>query len=138
MKITRDVVSDLWPIYEAGEASTDTRAVVERFLADDPEFAVTLRGAGRMTLPAAAVPSSSGAEARALKRTRDLVHGRGWLRGVRLFALVMTVFALKRLLQETAWTVPPARFIGEALMAAAAWALYSAVLMRERRRALKA
>jgi hypothetical protein len=56
---------------------------------------------------------------------------------VRLFALVMTVFALKRLLQEAAWTGSPARFIGEAVVAAIAWSLYAAVLMRERRKALR-
>ena len=32
MKITRDVVTDLWPLYVAGEASPDTQALVMRFL----------------------------------------------------------------------------------------------------------
>ena len=39
MKITRDVVSDLWPLYSSGEASADTRVLVDEFLRDDPEFA---------------------------------------------------------------------------------------------------
>jgi len=135
MKITRDVVSDLWPLYEAGEASSDTKALVDEFLAQEPAFAATLRGA--LTLPNVEVPMTANDPARALSRTRDLVHGRGWLRGVRLFALVMTVFALRRLLQDVAWTEPPARFIGEAVTAGIAWGVYAAVLMRERRNALR-
>jgi hypothetical protein len=38
-KLTRDVVTDLWPLYSAREASADTRALVEAFLEEDPEFA---------------------------------------------------------------------------------------------------
>lgn len=38
-KLTRDVVTDLWPLYAAGEASPDTRALVEAFLKEDAEFA---------------------------------------------------------------------------------------------------
>ena len=39
MKITRDVILDLLPVYLADEASDDTRALVEQFLADDPTLA---------------------------------------------------------------------------------------------------
>lgn len=36
MKVTRNVIADLMPLYEAGEASADTRALVEAFLKADP------------------------------------------------------------------------------------------------------
>jgi len=39
MRITRDVVYDLLPGYFAGEVSADTRALIDEFLATDPEFA---------------------------------------------------------------------------------------------------
>lgn len=39
MKISRDVIIDLLPLYLAGEASEDTRQLVEQFLADDPALA---------------------------------------------------------------------------------------------------
>jgi hypothetical protein len=138
MKVTRDVVSDLWPLYEAGEASADTRALVDAFLAEEPAFADTLKRG--LSLPATEVPMamSQSIETAALARTRDLVHGRGWLRGVKLFALVMTAFALTRLLQEVSWTGSPARFVAEAAMAAIAWSVYTAVLMHQRRKALRA
>jgi RNA polymerase sigma-70 factor (ECF subfamily) len=56
---TRDVVVDLWPLYVSGEASPDTRALVESFLEKDPEFAERLReheGAG-LRAPAVALPA---------------------------------------------------------------------------------
>ena len=49
MKPTRDVVVDLWPLYSSGEASAQTRAFVEAFIAEDREFGDRLRreeGAG--------------------------------------------------------------------------------------------
>lgn len=43
MKPTRDVVVDLWPLYASGEASPDTRALVEAFIGEDREFGDRLR-----------------------------------------------------------------------------------------------
>jgi hypothetical protein len=42
-KVTRDLVVDLWPVYASGEASADTRALVEGFMKEDPEFGERLR-----------------------------------------------------------------------------------------------
>ncbi len=92
MKITRDVISDLWPLYAAGEATDDTRRLVEHFLVDDPEFRTVLRQ--RFDMPAENVSLPPDHEARALARTRELIRGGGWLRGVRLVAIVLSVLAL--------------------------------------------
>lgn len=54
--ITRDVISDLWPLYASGEASPDTRALVEAFLREDPEFAQTLHDSVLGTLPQLEAP----------------------------------------------------------------------------------
>jgi anti-sigma factor RsiW len=58
-KATRDVVVDLWPLYVSGEASADSRALVEAFLAQDAELAERLRepeaaglGGSALALPA--------------------------------------------------------------------------------------
>ncbi len=135
MKITRDVVSDLWPVYEAAEASADTRALVDEFLAQDPSFAAALRGG--MTLPKMEVPMQATTETHALKRTRDLVRGRGWLRGVRLFALAMTALAVGRVVEDTTFTAPPIRFVATAVVALVGWIVYVVALERQRRRALR-
>ena len=42
MKITRDIINDLLPLYQSGDASPDTRELVETFLKDDPEFSRTV------------------------------------------------------------------------------------------------
>jgi len=39
MTVTRDVILDLLPLYLADEASADTRALVETYLATDPQMA---------------------------------------------------------------------------------------------------
>ena len=39
MKITRDVILDLLPLYLDGEASPDTQVLVEQYLETDPELA---------------------------------------------------------------------------------------------------
>ena len=39
MKITRDVILDLLPLYIANELSEDTRSLVDEYLETDPEIA---------------------------------------------------------------------------------------------------
>ena len=39
LKVTREVITDLLPLYESGEASEETKRLVRAFLAADPEFA---------------------------------------------------------------------------------------------------
>ena len=41
--VTRNVVSDLWPLCQSGDASADSRALVDAYLADDAGFASVLR-----------------------------------------------------------------------------------------------
>jgi hypothetical protein len=43
MKVTRDVIVDLWPAYASGEASIDTKALVEEFFGQDRQLERLLR-----------------------------------------------------------------------------------------------
>ena len=135
LNVTRDVVADLWPIYEAGEATADTRALVEEFLAGDPAFAASLRETP--ALNASPAPAPPDVKLAALKRTRDLVRGNSWLRGLRLAAFVLTLFALGRIISDTSWDVSPRGFIADAIMATVLWALYCVLLRRYRMRSLR-
>ena len=135
MKVTRDVVSDLWPLYVAGEASADTRALVDMFLADDPEFSERLKRSG--ALPAADVPRPPDAELAAFKRSRDLVYGRSWLRGLRLAALAMTIFSIYRAVTQIPWSLTPRLFLYEGSMAAILWTAYILFLRRYRVQSLR-
>jgi anti-sigma factor RsiW len=79
MDVTRDIVKDLLAVYLAGDASSDTRAVVEEWLKRDPELARQAAEARQDLLPPVATPAAS-AQKRALARTR---------RGLRLRSLAM-------------------------------------------------
>jgi anti-sigma factor RsiW len=77
MNVTRDVMKDLVTIYLAGEASGDTRALVEEHLKSDPALAreVEAARAGASFLPPAPAPEAA-AERRALEATRQLLKAR--------------------------------------------------------------
>ena len=79
MNITRDIIIDLWPVYLSGEASTDTRALVEEFLQQDTELARLLQEQSQAELLKSAIPSlPPDREAQALNRTKRLLHGWDW------------------------------------------------------------
>jgi hypothetical protein len=50
MKVTRDVILDLLPLYLAEEASADTKALVGEYLEADPELARVARESASMRL----------------------------------------------------------------------------------------
>lgn len=137
MNVTWNVINDLWPVYESGEASDDTRAIVEAFLAADPEFARRLRSAP--VVAEGAVPAArKDGETAALERTRDLVYGRRpGLRGLRLLATVLSIFAGSQLIQDTAWIRSPRVFLARLTAAVVCWIGYVLLLRHYRARALR-
>ena len=119
MNVTREVINDLWTVYVAGEASTDTRALVEAFLRQDPELARLLQGRGEEALLRQDPPRlSPDREAQALRRTKRLLHGWDWL----LFmAMLFSGFAFGRIVADTSWDVSPVNFIVMATIAGVFW-----------------
>jgi hypothetical protein len=71
MQVTKDIVHDLLPVYLAGEATQDTQAVVEAYLAEDPQLREIV-GAARLDQPPP-VEVPAGLEQRSLQRTRRLL-----------------------------------------------------------------
>jgi hypothetical protein len=136
MTVTRDVITDLWPVYAAGEASADTRALVEAFLRQDPGFARLLREGGTEDLRRldAGRPAPD-REARALWRTRRLLHGWDWLLFVAIF---FSCSAFGRIVADTSWDVSPVNFIITASIAAAFWVAFFARLIWARRTVYRA
>jgi hypothetical protein len=91
MKVTRDVILDLWPVYESGAASEDTRRLVDAFLDQDPEFARAIReGEEKMSQTLAAVPvlPHPDAERAALARTQLLLRLRYYFLALACFLTV--------------------------------------------------
>lgn len=132
--VSRDVISDLWPVYAAGEASPDTRALVESFLAADPAFAHTLHESSGLSLGSANGPVlSPDHELDALARTRKRIWGHLWLLQL---AMLFSALAFGRIVSDTSWDVSPRNFIVIASMAAAFWVAFLVSLYRVRARIL--
>jgi len=134
MNVTRQVISDLWPLYVSGEASADTRALVESFLATDPPFATTLResaGAGPGSTSTPALEPDH--ELKTLARTRRRLRGHLWLLQL---ALVFTMLSFGRIVADTSWDVSPRNFIVTAAIATTFWIAFFLSLIRMRTRIL--
>lgn len=71
LEVTRDVISDLWPLCRSGEASAGSRALVESFLAEDRPFAAKLQESTTMIPELPAVQLSPEAERVLLDDARD-------------------------------------------------------------------
>jgi len=82
MNVNRDVVNDLLPLYLAGEASAGTRALLEEYLRENPDFASEVR---EQAARSAALLSQGGVllppdhEKATLERTRRFNRGRARL-----------------------------------------------------------
>ena len=89
MNVTRNVIHDLLPAYVAGDASTDTVALVEAFLQHDPDLARSveaLRANPLPELPAALQPTR---EKETLNMTKQLLRWRGILMGLAIFLTLL-------------------------------------------------
>jgi hypothetical protein len=129
--VTRDVIHDLWPLYVSGDVSADTRALVDEFLAQDPELARDLRSGGGgllgESLPAEPPPGHG-------LKTLRLVKRRLWGYPVFLqLAMIFSVMAFGRIVADTSWDVSPLNFIVTASIAAFFWIAFCVSLYRGRR-----
>lgn len=105
LEVTRDVISDLWPIYRTGEAAAETSKLVEAFLVEDPSFSAMLRESERLTPGAGSVRLSPDAERRLL----DDARRRAWMKlvviagSIGLGAVLLLVALMGLLLQFVPW-----------------------------------
>ena len=129
MSITRPVIVDLWPAYVSGEASAETRSLVEEFLRTDPEFARQLRKnpLGGIAPP----PLPADVETNAFVRARRRLRGFPWLLQL---AMLFSASAFARIVSDTSWDVSPRNFIITAAIAACFWIAFFVTLWRMRAR----
>jgi hypothetical protein len=134
MKITRDVIADLWPVFASGEGSPDTKRLVEQFIERDPEFGRLLRDKSADELLKTAAPAlPPDHEVKALNRTKKVLLGTNWLF---FCALGFSLVAFGRIVSDTTWSNSPKPFIGLAVIAAAFWIVFLARLAAAQRKAL--
>ena len=95
MNITQGVVNDLLPVYFSGEASNDTRSLVEDYFRENPEFERMARSAGMPleTLRAAQpLAADSEKEKRDLESVRCGLDRRKWMFGLCLYLTLSPLF----------------------------------------------
>ena len=85
MNVSRDVIADLWLVYTSGEASEDTRKIVEDFLEKDPEFATILKQERSNQMFDTPKPPSADQEMRALRATRKRLRSQRILMAFAIF-----------------------------------------------------
>jgi anti-sigma factor RsiW len=92
VRVTRAVIDDLLPLYLDGEASADTRMLVEAYLKEDGELARLVRASRDERSPIMTAqtlaPPSPDIERRALERTRAILRGQQWTLAL---AIVLTL-----------------------------------------------
>lgn len=97
--VTREIISDLWPLYKAGEASSDTVRLVEAFLQQDSAFRALLEESEEVSSGVAKSHFSPDAELRLLSVARKRVIGTIVLAsvsiGIVLFVIALAIHALK-------------------------------------------
>lgn len=72
-EMTREIIIDLLPTYFAGEASEQTRRLVEEYFERDPEFARMARRMNDRLLQEMPVQLSENHQMRTLRRTKNTV-----------------------------------------------------------------
>jgi anti-sigma factor RsiW len=134
MIVTRDVARDLLPLVLAGEASEDSKKLVEQALAADPALAreADALRAG-LALPPTPAPPPSG-EKRALDATRALLRQRSSTFAVALLFTVLPLSFAFRGSEVTFLLIRDAPIVGLAWWATAAvmWGWHFAIRRRLR------
>jgi hypothetical protein len=139
MNITRNVIQDLLPVYFAGEASPDTKQLVEDFFRGDPEFARMAQQNSRLHLEAPAVNPAAHAEAEALFRTKRAIRQRSWLMAFAIFCTLVpftVAFDSSRGLVFFMWRDAPALAMALQVAGIGLWIGYFVRARRLRRTSL--
>ncbi len=92
-EITRDVISDLWPLHKAGEASADSERIIEAFLAEDAAFRSLLEESESIRGGMPKVAMSPDAELRMIALSRERIRATVWLVGAGIGAFVFVSMA---------------------------------------------
>ena len=123
MNVTRGVIMDLLPVYLAGEAGSETRALIEEFMKQDPAFALTVEkqkialGTESESLKAGNDALPRDLELQTLAKTHSMIERRGWFLAL---ALMFTAFPFSFQFDKSSFTFLLVRDVP--MLALACWA----------------
>ena len=136
MNITHDVITDLLPLYLAGEASSDTRALLEEYLRAHPAFAADIRAHAEKSVALLSTPTispSSDHEKATFERVRRFNRRRTQILA---FALACTLMPFAVAFgHRTQWVMlrdAPQQAAFFAIVAAGCWITYALMGRRVR------
>jgi anti-sigma factor RsiW len=135
MNVTKDVVIDLLPAYLSGEASADTRALIEEVAAREPAVARLVESARRegkepmLKQPLVLPPNL---ERETVSRTRGVLQWRSWMLSLAIMCTLLPFTFNFSVHPITLWLVrdPRSRLLW--VVAAALWLAYGLVGRRLR------
>ncbi len=104
MKVTRNVITDLLPLYLADEASADSSMLIQKFLEQDPEFAKLITTINSESFIPKDVPeySAPDQELSALTKTKRFINLRSWLMGSGFF-FTTSLFGIRSIGNGIEW-----------------------------------
>jgi hypothetical protein len=103
MTITKDIITDLLPVYLSGDCSTDTKRLVEEYLRTDASLAAEVQRMRTTPLPAMSAPDAGRSdELRTLKRTKSLLNWRSALMAFGFF-FTLAPFSVLHINDTTYW-----------------------------------
>jgi hypothetical protein len=127
MKITRKIITDLLPIYYSGEASEDTKALVEEFSKKDPEYK-NLASSEVVDLNLlSSIGHSNQAKMETMMRIKRILYFRSLIFGVALFCTFMPYTVMGNSSQGVYWIMmrdQPLLAIIFGIIAFLSWGLY--------------
>ena len=138
MKVSKEVIKDLLPLYASGEASDDTCQLVQQYIEEDPELARLLRemtAGERLLSQKPPVPDLANAEVRSFQKARLLVRYRNGILGAAIaYTLLPFTFVFSD--GHVRWIVisdMPGAAVSSIVVALVLWATYFFLSLKGRK-----
>jgi hypothetical protein len=135
MNVTKEVITDLFPLYVANGCSKDSRALVEQYLRDNPRQAEDLRRIISTSVPGGATRLAGSEEVRSLREARRRVRRQSLVLGLAIFFSLLP-FSFLATSERIYWLFreSPASALMYGVLAIGCWIAY--LLMRRASRIL--
>jgi hypothetical protein len=131
MNITKNIISDLFPLYLENECTPDTRELIQDYLQRNPQEAEELRRVAGTTLPKPSLANLD--ETHSLRQARRVVRRRSWVMGLAIFfSLAPLSFHSNG---ERIYWMPleaPGTALVYALLAVTCWVIWAMMRFRSR------
>jgi anti-sigma factor RsiW len=123
--VTRDVITDLLPVYLSGEASADTKVLVESYIKSNPDFAQFVKQESRTAFGGRSALVAPDREMVALRRAKRRLQKKTWHLVLAIFFTFTTfAFSIEPTGITWTWEVSPLLTLGLGAVAALFWIAY--------------